>query len=127
MNSLHSWLPVVLWMGLIFVFSSRESVTVDERFIINFLFFKTLHILEYAILYVLCFRATRNARASFLLTIAYAVSDELHQTLVPTREGRVRDVIIDGVGAAISWIFLTRLLPKAPAKLRQWGRRLEIS
>ena len=126
MKILRAWLPVILWMGVIFIFSGRESVSVDERFIVNFLFFKTLHVIEYSILFILFYRTNRNTVFAFLFTIIYAITDELHQAFIPTREGRVRDVIIDAAGAAISWIFLTRLLPKAPRKLREWGRRLEI-
>jgi VanZ family protein len=40
----------------------------------------------------------------------------VHQTFVPTREGTLRDVIIDGIGAALAWYTLARLLPKAPRR-----------
>ncbi|KKU80885.1 hypothetical protein A2875_05120 [Candidatus Gottesmanbacteria bacterium RIFCSPHIGHO2_01_FULL_46_14] len=126
MKYIRLWFPAIIWMAIIFAFSSRESVSVDERFIINFLFFKTLHVIEYGVLFILYCRAIKNKWIAFFLTIAYASTDEFHQTFVSTREGRVRDVIIDGIGATLSWIFLIKLLPKAPKKLREWGRRLEI-
>ncbi|MDO8451488.1 MAG: VanZ family protein [bacterium] len=130
------WGPVIVWMAVIFAFSSRESVRVADQEVLNFLFFKFLHVLEYAILYGLIFRAFKNSSPddsvtnigirSFLLTILYAASDETHQTFVPTREGRARDVIIDGAGALWSWIILTMLIPKAPKKLGRLARRLGI-
>ncbi|MBU1327442.1 VanZ family protein [Patescibacteria group bacterium] len=129
------WVPVIVWMAAIFIFSSNQRIAVSEEQVINFIVFKTLHVSEYAILYLLCYRAIRStwpgsARlwhvASFLLSIGYAVTDEIHQMFVPTREGRARDVIIDAIGAGIIWISLVKLLPKAPRRLRAWVRALGI-
>ena len=122
MKRIRLWAPAIVWMTVIFLLSSRQSVSVSPDYWLNFLFFKTLHVLEYAILYVLYFRAARSYGIAFVLTVFYAITDEMHQTLVPTREGRVRDVIIDAVGAAVAWISIKQLLPKAPKKLKKWGR-----
>jgi len=71
---------------------------------INFLIFKTLHVVEYTILYVLnVFALKKNESRHPLLyagyiTILFAITDELHQMAVPTREGIFRDVLIDSVG-----------------------------
>lgn len=108
--------PPIAWMALIFILSGRESVSVADTWTVNFLFFKTLHIIEYFILYVLWYRAVRDFRIAALATVAYALIDEVHQTFVPTREGTLRDVIIDGIGAALAWYTLARLLPKAPRR-----------
>jgi VanZ family protein len=116
------WGPVVVWMVLIFILSGRRSVSVSPDYWLNFLFFKMFHILEYAVLYILTYRVTKNPITSFIIVILYAGSDEVHQLFVPTREGRVRDVIIDTLGAVLSWISITKLLPKSPKKLRQQVR-----
>lgn len=113
-------------MTVIFFLSGRESVQVADEPLVNFLFFKTLHVIEYAILFVLYYRALKNKTAAFLLTLLYAVTDEIHQMFVPTREGRLRDVIIDAIGAFISWISITHLLPRAPKKLCALAKSLEI-
>src|SRR3989344_7437410 len=136
MKFFRFWGPAILWMAIIFLASTRESVQVSDEFTINFLFFKTLHVIEYAILFALYYRALKNTShrknsinafgAAFLLTILYAVSDEFHQTLVPTREGKLRDVIIDALGATLSWITIAKLLPKAPKKLRSLAKSLQI-
>lgn len=120
MKSLRLWLPAIVWMIVIFLLSSRQSVSVSPDYWLNFLFFKTLHVFEYAILFVLYYRAWHHFWFAFVLTIAYAVTDEVHQTMVPTREGKVRDVIIDGIGAGVAWISIVTLLPKAPKKLKKW-------
>ena len=116
-------------MAFIFFFSSRQRVEVSPDDFVNFVFFKTLHVVEYAILFILYARALRGPRTlltAFILTIAYAVTDEVHQTFVPTREGKVRDVIIDAVGAILAWYFLIKLLPKGPKKLRALAKNLLI-
>jgi len=128
------WIPVIIWMTIIFLFSSRQRVTVSEVELVNFLFFKTLHVIEYAILYILLFRAekysgtpvTTTYRMAFFLTVLYAATDELHQTFVPTRDGRVRDVIIDAIGGAISWISIRHIQHILPKKLNNWVAKWQI-
>ncbi len=129
------WGPPVVWMSIIFLLSNRQRVSVSSEYVLNFLFFKTLHVLEYAMLFFLHARALgvryakhRYGRAlvAIALTILYAASDEIHQTFVPTREGKVRDVIIDAVGTLAAWYTIIHILPKAPKKLRSWAKRLEL-
>jgi VanZ family protein len=132
MNIVRLWGPVIFLMGVIFVFSSHTRISVSQEDIVNFLFFKTGHILEYATLYILIFRAMKNSYQkqvpmfwtiwSFFIVILYACSDEIHQLFVPTRGGGVRDVIIDTAGAVLAWISITKLLPKSPKKLQKWVR-----
>jgi VanZ family protein len=128
-------LPVISWMGIIFYFSSRYKLQVSEVYLIQFLFFKNLHVIEYIILYVLVFRAFKNTRnvpnwqnwyQAFLLSVLYAISDEIHQVFVPTREGRMRDVGIDTLGITISWFILWKYLPKAPKILKVWAKKLDL-
>lgn len=136
MKFIRYWFPVIVWMGVIFFLSGRSSVQVAEEPVINFIFFKTLHVIEYSILFALFVRALGNSYkfsklfhlylTAFLLTVVYAASDEIHQLFVPTREGRARDVIIDAIGAGGVWIYLQLLLPKAPKRLRVWAKNWEI-
>lgn len=117
----------MLWMALIFFLSSRPTTQVSDEFTINFLFFKSLHVIEYAALYFFMLRGVSfhakdkrvGYRIAFVLTVLYAISDELHQKFVPTREGKIlRDGIIDTFGATLSWIILAHVLPRTPAKLK---------
>lgn len=116
---IYAWLPAIAWMGLIFFMSSRQRISVADEYLLNFLFFKTLHVAEYAILYFLVFRAFyifpdrhSQTKSTFLsaITIAifYAITDEVHQTLVPTREGTVRDVLIDTLGIVIMYTLIRK-------------------
>jgi VanZ family protein len=80
---------------------------------------KASHVTEYAVLTALLWRALRNrqrgrvlpwdwrlAARTFGLIVAYAASDEVHQLFVPTREGRIRDVLYDSAGAAAALLLL---------------------
>lgn len=116
---IRNWLPAMIWMIIIFYFSSRRRVTVSDEYIINFLFYKTLHVIEYALLYFFLFlgfcftkelKLTRKEIFIFpvFFAILYAIIDEIHQTFVPTREGRIRDVFIDIAGILLMYIYMMR-------------------
>lgn len=129
-----SWGPVLVWMSIIFFLSTRQSMAVSDDYVWNFLFFKTLHLIEYVVLFLLYMRAINltivikpmHFFVAFFLTLMYAASDEFHQMFVPTREGTLRDVIIDCLGALLAWIFLYRVLPKAPKKLKKLVQHLGL-
>ena len=75
---------------------------------------KALHLVAYAGLAVLAGRALahglparvtwRIAIGTLAITIGYAVTDELHQRLVPGRSADVYDVIADAAGACLALI-----------------------
>jgi len=94
-------------MGVIFFVSAQPTVpSVPGRW--DLLVKKAMHVLAYAALTYLYLRALRGEEAgewvsrgvSAGLALAYAASDEYHQTFVPGRNGTMVDVAIDGVGVA---------------------------
>jgi VanZ family protein len=94
-------------MGFIFYLSGRPGLKVAEG-TADFLSRKLAHIGEYAALYLLLLRALKRSfswEASLPLFLVagtfsflYAVSDELHQSFVPLREGKVGDLFFDLLG-----------------------------
>lgn len=71
---------------------------------------KTAHITEYALLAVLAYRAVTFDRPTFrnrdvllplLISVAYAASDEYHQSFTVTRGAAAADVTYDSFGATI--------------------------
>jgi VanZ family protein len=94
------WLPVVVWAGVIFAFSSIPSLSTHLG-IWDLILRKGAHMTEYAILAALLRRATGSYGWAFALAVAYAASDEFHQTFVRGRHGSPIDAGIDAVGAAI--------------------------
>jgi hypothetical protein len=114
---LGRWLPVFLWAAVIFTLSSIEQVTVSQFFIWDFIAKKVAHVSEYAFLYLLLFRATgRNYLLSFIVTIIYAISDEVHQSLVPGRTAAIYDLGFDLSGANIAGYVLWKLSQIRKAK-----------
>ena len=53
-------IPSVVWMGIIFYFSTQQTAGIISETIPHFIFFKTLHILEYAALAILLFFALKQ-------------------------------------------------------------------
>lgn len=118
---LSYWLPPLLWMIFIFSLSSRQSIGVSEELIINFIVFKSLHLIEYAFLFFLFFRAfytylSKNKKRAYLYAaiaaLLFAVTDEMHQVLVPTREGSPRDILIDSLGIGLCFMYTKNNLDK---------------
>ena len=116
-KKLTYWLPVILWMGIIYTLSSYHAVKSNDSYWLDFSFKKFAHMVEYGILWFLNYRALRHTTGwsknrcrwiGILITVMYAVTDEYHQTWVPSREGRPRDVMIDTIGASVVF-FVTKL------------------
>lgn len=90
---------------------------------------KTGHLTEYAVLSALLLRARMGSNPALqrglphatafavLVAAAFAITDELHQSFVPGREGSPLDVMIDVVGA-IGGV----LAGSAAAVLSRWHR-----
>lgn len=106
------WLPVAVYCLLIFIQSSFPSPVKEPD--IPF-FDKYLHMLGYAFLGVLFYRAYESLRlggklwrvALFSVMSAglYGISDEIHQYYVPGRSADRMDAAADFVGAAVGVFF----------------------
>jgi VanZ family protein len=126
---LSYWLPVLIWLGVIFFGSSdlmsaehtsrilvpfllwlKPSITVETVMFIQFLIRKAAHLTEYAILAMLLWRALYRgtnlkvtmsilSTAVWIATTLVAAGDEYHQSFVPSRGAAWGDVLIDSGGA----------------------------
>ncbi len=109
---LSRWLPLLAWMGLIFVLSAQPDLPHAPTDWVDTLLKKGGHAAAFGVLAWLYLRALRgrgpsSARlrlVSFALTILYAASDEFHQAFVPGRNPRLSDVLIDGLGAMLAMV-----------------------
>ena len=129
---LRYWLPVFIWLGVIFagstdIFSTEHT----SRYLVPFLRWlnpqisistiatihlglrKFGHVVEYAILAALLWRALRSAGSLrpkmsavfvgvLLACIIVAASDEFHQSFVASRTASLNDALIDSLGAAVA-------------------------
>ena len=104
---LSLWLPVAAWAGVIFALSAIPGLTTGLG-LADTILRKGAHMTEYAILAALLRRALGSDVAALAAAVAYAGTDELHQTFVRGRHGSPVDVAIDGIGAAAGLILLLR-------------------
>lgn len=137
------WLPVIVWMALIYVASSdTESGYRGSRILGPIIRWfvpdisrpnlercvlwarKAVHFGTFAVLAGLTFRALAEgtrpfapgliAALSWGVAVAYAIGDEYHQTFVPSRVGSGWDVTLDAFGAAAAVAILARIWPRPP-------------
>ncbi|HXF70958.1 MAG TPA: VanZ family protein [Thermoflexus sp.] len=101
------WGVTILWMGVIFFLSAQPQLPQAPEPWLDFLAKKAAHALEYVILAALA-RWTLGAyplegpgRWAWAWAALYALTDEIHQGLVPGRHPSGLDVLIDMGGA---WI-----------------------
>jgi VanZ family protein len=145
MRNFKYWIPVILGMIFIYwmsteVFSSRStlriidqiirffssSLTRHEIIMINGVVRKLAHVIEYAVLGILLFRAFRAGSQerlwwrwtgySLVVVFLYAITDEFHQRYVPMRTASFIDVGFDNLGGilgqCISIAYYTRMQPE---------------
>jgi VanZ family protein len=128
------YLPPIIWGMLIFSVSSTSVPSVSKSANVDFAFHKIAHLIEYAILGVLIYRALIQENISkkeaviyaIIITAFYGFTDEFHQSFTPHRTTRLRDVIIDTIGASTGILVIWKLLPKAPEKLLIWAKKLDL-
>ena len=128
------WILVILWMGLIFYFSSQnaDKSTSQSRGIIlstnlinkyeenkeevletaDVYFRKAAHASVFFVLSILvCFLVKEYTLdikkiliISVIICLLYSCSDEIHQLYVFGRSGEVRDIIIDNIGCIFGYL-----------------------
>ena len=107
------WLPVLVWAGIIFALSATPNLRVAQAADLDFVLRKAGHMAAFGILAVLLWRAltfyaVRRAIVwSLMLTVAYAATDEFHQSFTSGRHPSPVDVGIDSVGALLFLLALT--------------------
>ena len=105
MNRLSQWGPVVLWAAVIFALSSVPSLGTGLGGWDTVLR-KCAHVTEYAILALLLYRALGRELPAFLIGLAYAITDEVHQEFVRGRHASPFDVSMDAAGLALGLLLL---------------------
>ena len=99
------WLPPLAMMALIFWLSAQPDLN-SGLGMIDLIGRKVVHMTEYGVLTWLWWRALRSPGLAFVIAVAYAATDELHQTFTSGRHGVWSDVLIDAVGAGIVALIL---------------------
>jgi VanZ family protein len=139
------WLPPFVWMVAIAWFSTGDfsaentgsvlepllrwllpGITAPQIDLVHALIRKAAHLTEYAVLAALWFVALTRERGlaprraawlAFLVSVAWAFLDELHQATEPSRTASALDVGFDAVGA----------LAAAAIGRLGWGQALDVA
>lgn len=132
--NLRRWAPPLMWMGVIFWFSSgawtAEATaswtlpllqallfwaTKDQLLFLHVLLRKLGHVIEYGLLAFLWRRAfvrgsglaqPRTNWGAFGITVGYAAFDELHQGWTGLRSASASDIVLDAAGAGVTLLLL---------------------
>ncbi|HWT23564.1 MAG TPA: VanZ family protein [Solirubrobacteraceae bacterium] len=88
-------------MALIFALSAQPSLTTGLG-VWDLLLRKLAHMAAFGLLWLLWQRALGRPVVAAAITLAYAASDEYHQTSVAGRNGSPVDWAIDAAGVAIA-------------------------
>ncbi len=101
------WIPSLLIMAVIFTLSSLPASNLPFFGELDVLFKKSGHAIGYALLGLAYYYALPPRLASgyrwlvaLMMALLFALSDEYHQSFVSGRTSSLRDVAIDGLGAA---------------------------
>jgi VanZ family protein len=137
---IRRYAPLVIWMGFIFFASTGEfsasntsriigpllrwlfpNISEEQLTLAHSITRKVAHFAEYAILAWLAARAFSTSSRqmlsrrwfliSLLLVVVYSLSDEYHQSFVPSRTGTIYDSLIDisgGLAALLLYLLWQR-------------------
>ena len=118
---LYRWGPAILFMVVIFSFSSVPSTEMPNFGLVDFIIKKGGHALGYGLLALTYLRGLRGEHpersklvqtiwTAWALSVLYSATDEFHQSFVPGRHPAVTDVMIDSAGAALALFLVYRYL-----------------
>ena len=103
MRTVFRFGPPLALMGVIFFFSAQPDLGTGLG-TWDLILRKAAHMAEYGLLWCLWYRALRleSPLPAVAVTLAYAATDELHQTFVEGRHGTPVDWLIDTAGASLA-------------------------
>ena len=99
---------MLAWAALIFALSSVPDLGTGLGGW-DLVLRKLGHAAEFAVLGALLVRAVGSTWLALVVGIAYAISDEVHQSFVEGRVGSAIDVAIDAVGVAFGVLLWQRV------------------
>jgi len=103
------FVPPIALMGVIFFLSAQPDLN-SGLGTLDTILRKGAHMLEFGLLWALWWRAFgyRGAGWAALIALAYAVTDEYHQSFVAGRVGSPVDVLVDAVGVGLAVLIARR-------------------
>lgn len=109
-HHIRYWFPVYIYAIFIFFFSNSSTPPTEKIImgttypILNY--FK--HFVEYSLFSILLIRASSNSNfknpflSTIIISILYAITDEIHQIYIPERFFSYKDIFADTLGILIT-------------------------
>ena len=131
MKKTISTILVIIWMIFIFTMSSFNAtesnnqssyivniissiLNIKNLDILSYIIRKLAHLTEYTILGILTLNMTKQYNLKLyiglIISIIYAISDEIHQLFISGRSCQITDILIDTFGIFIGFIIYKCLL-----------------
>lgn len=129
-----AFLPSIAWASLIFYLSSRSALPSLEAGWSDYIFKKLSHMFVYGVLFLLLHWGVNQVKKqslvttssedrisdkiitiptwklALIITFAYALTDEFHQTFIPYRYGTLRDLGYDMLGVLVALLKLYKYI-----------------
>lgn len=100
---INAYLPPLLWASLIFILSDQNTLPGASSPVVDLIFKQSAHTFVYAVLHFLIWRINKKqVLAPILITLAYTLTDEFHQSFIPGRTATWIDIGFDLIGISIS-------------------------
>lgn len=114
-NFIKYWLPLLVYLILIFYLSSlplnNPNESREKKQILGIPKDMINHLIEYGFLAILSHRAFASSKLKIfnnkavliavIFTVFYGLLDEIHQLFIPTRLFEIKDILSDSIGASI--------------------------
>ena len=110
MRAVSRFAPPLLLMAVIFFLSAQPDLN-SGLGTLDTILRKLAHMTEFGLLALLWWRALnyRAVAAAAAIAVAYAITDEMHQSFVDGRVGSPVDVLVDSAGVALALLLAIRL------------------
>lgn len=110
---IEAYVPLLLWAGFIFFLSAQSTLPGLDSSLQDYLFKKLSHMTVYAVLYLLTVRTVyfhTGEKFSYywyiplVVCFIYAITDEVHQSLTPSRTPSINDLGFDMLGVYLAFL-----------------------
>ena len=118
MKVLFRWLPAIVISVLIFIASSLTGAQVQQTGVTKDIYQINGHFIFYLLLCLSYYKGMKNVWFAMALSFIFGVAMEFYQLSVPGRSFQIKDIITNGLGIILGGIFVWKLLPTLPMKLK---------
>ncbi|NBO23028.1 VanZ family protein [bacterium] len=117
LNKIEKHLPLFLICIFIFIQSDKTARVVSYDGNTNWFIHKLAHFVLFSLVFLFANRSFGDKRKALVFTILYGISDEIHQSFVPTRTASLTDVLIDSSAGVSMYILISKYKKYLPISI----------